>query len=117
MFDLFAGVWLFTDNPEFFGGVRREQDPMPTFQGHVSYTIRPQLWLAVDGTYYVGGETTANGIPANDRKENSRVGLTLSVPVVKGQSIKFNFSKGATARLGSNFTSYGIAWQCTWFDK
>jgi hypothetical protein len=117
MFDLFGGVWLFTDNPDFFGGVHREQDPMPTMQAHVSYTIRPQLWLAVDGTYYWGGETTANGVPAGDRKENSRVGLTLSVPVVKGQSIKFSWSKGATARLGSNFTTYGVAWQYTWFDR
>ena len=117
MFDLFAGVWLFTDNPDFFGGVHREQDPMPTTQAHVSYTFKPQLWLAVDGTYYWGGETTANGIPANDRKENARVGVTLSVPVVKGQSIKFNWSKGATARLGSNFTTYGVAWQYTWFDR
>jgi hypothetical protein len=117
MFDLFAGVWLFSDNPDFFGGVHREQDPMPTMQAHVSYTIRPQLWLALDGTYYWGGETTANGTPADDRKENSRVGLTLSVPVAKGQSIKLNVSKGATARLGSNFTTVGLAWQYTWFDK
>ena len=43
MFDVFAGVWLFSANPDFFGGVHREQDPMPTLQGHVSYTFRPQL--------------------------------------------------------------------------
>ena len=62
MFDVFAGVWLFSDNPDFFGGVHREQEPMPTLQGHVSYTIRPQLWLAFDSTYYFGGETSANGV-------------------------------------------------------
>jgi hypothetical protein len=117
MFDVFAGVWLFSSNPDFFGGVHREQDPMPTLQGHVSYTFKPQLWLALDSTYYFGGETSANGIPQDDRKENSRVGLTLSLPVAKGQSIKLNWSKGATARLGSNFTTYGIAYQYSWFDK
>ena len=116
MFDLFAGVWLFSDNPDFFGGVHREQDPMPTMQAHVSYTFRPQLWLALDTTYYWGGETTANGVPAEDRKENARVGLTLSVPVAKGQSIKLSWSEGATARLGSNFSTYGLAWQYSWFD-
>jgi hypothetical protein len=117
MFDLFAGVWLFSANPDFFRGVHREQDPMPTLQGHVSYTFRPSLWLALDSTYYFGGETTANGVPAGDRKENARVGLTFSMPAGKGNSIKFNWSKGATARLGSNFTTYGIGWQHTWFDK
>jgi len=116
MFDMFAGIWLFSANPDFFGGVHREQDPMPTLQGHVSYTFRPRLWLAFDSTYYFDGVTSADGIPANDRKDNSRVGLTLSLPAGKAQSIKFNYSRGATARLGSNFTTYGLAWQYTWLD-
>ncbi|HEU5134807.1 MAG TPA: transporter [Steroidobacteraceae bacterium] len=116
MFDVFAGVWLFSANPDFFGRVHREQDPMPTLQGHVSYTFRPRLWLALDSTYYFGGETSLDGVDANDRKENSRVGLTLSLPAGKRQSIKFNWSKGATARLGSNFTTFGVGWQYTWFD-
>ena len=90
---------------------------MPTLQGHVSYTFRPRLWLAFDSTYYFGGETTADGVPHGDRKENSRVGLTLSLPVGKRQSIKFSWSRGASTRLGSNFTTFGIAWQYTWFDK
>ena len=55
-------------------------------------------------------------VAANDRKENSRLGLTLSLPAGKAQSIKFNYSRGATARLGSNFTTYGIGWQYTWLD-
>ena len=63
MFDVFAGVWLFTANPDFFGGVHREQDPMPTLQGHVSYTFRPRAWVAFDSTYYFDGETSANGFP------------------------------------------------------
>jgi hypothetical protein len=117
MFDMFAGVWLFTDNDEFFGGVHRSQDPMPTLQWHVSYTIRPRAWVALDSTYYFGGETSADGVDAGDRKENSRVGLTLSLPVAKRHSLKFSYSRGATARLGSNFNSYGIAWQYSWFDK
>ena len=74
------------------------------------------LWLAFDSTYYFDGETSANGVPAGDRKENSRVGLTLSLPAGKKQSIKFNYSRGATARLGSNFTTFGVAWQYTWLD-
>ena len=117
MFDVFAGVWLFSANPDFFGGVHREQDPMPTLQGHVSYTFRPQMWVALDTTYYFDGETSANGVPAGDRKENSRIGLTFSLPAAKGHSLKFSWNRGATTRLGSNFTSYGIAYQYSWFDK
>jgi hypothetical protein len=116
MFDLFVGVWLFSDNPDFFGGVHRSQEPMPTLQWHVSYTIRPRAWVALDSTYYFGGETSANGVSSGDDKDNSRVGLTLSLPAGKSQSIKLNWSRGATARLGSNFTTFGIGWQYSWFD-
>lgn len=117
MFDAYAGAWLFTDNSDFYGGVRREQEVMPTFQAHVSYTFRPGLWVAFDSTYYFGGETTVNGVRKNDRKENSRAGLTLSLPMARWHALKFNWSKGATTRTGNKFTTFGVAYQYTWFDK
>jgi hypothetical protein len=114
--DAYAGVWFFTDNEAFFGGVRREQEPLTSFQVHVSYNIRPRLWLAVDGTYYTGGRTTVDGVQNSDRQENTRAGLTLSVPIGKSQSLKFSWSDGASTRFGGDFTTYGVAWQWAWFD-
>jgi hypothetical protein len=108
-----AGVWVFEDNDEFFGGQRREQDPLASVQAHVSYTFRPRLWLAVNAIYYDGGRTTIDGVLRDDRQSNSRYGLTLSVPVGAAQSLKFTWSDGASTRIGSDFTSYGIAWQYT----
>jgi hypothetical protein len=115
-FDAYAGVWFFTENDAFFGGVRREQDPLTSFQLHVSYNIRPRLWLAADGTYYAGGRTTVNGVQNSDRQGNTRIGLTLSVPIGKSQSLKFNWSDGVSTRFGGDFTTYGVAWQWAWFD-
>ncbi len=112
----YLGVWLFTDNTEFYGGAHREQDPIGTFQAHVSYTMRPRLWLAFDATYYSGGRTDVDGVRKEDLQANSRVGLTLSVPAGGRQSLKFNWSKGATTRIGGDFMTFGMAWQCTWFD-
>lgn len=40
-----AGAWLFTDNTDFFGGQRREQAPLWTFQLHAGYTFRSQTSL------------------------------------------------------------------------
>jgi hypothetical protein len=109
----YAGVWLFEDNPDFFGGQHREQDPLASVQAHVSYTFRPRLWVAFDATYYWGGESTLDGVGKDDRQSNSRGGVTFSVPLGRSQSLKFNWSRGATTRIGSAFTSYGIAWQYT----
>jgi hypothetical protein len=115
-FEAYAGVWLYTENPNFYGGVRREQAPLATLQGHVSYTIRPRMWVAFDATYYNGGRTTQNGIRQDNLEANSRVGLTFSLPLGARQSLKFAASDGATIRIGGDFVTYGIAWQYVWFD-
>ena len=77
---------MFTDNTNFYGGKVRSQDPIGALQLHAIYTFRPRLWLALDGTYYTGGRTTINGTANYDLQQNSRVGLTLSVPLKRLQS-------------------------------
>ncbi len=115
-FEAYAGVWLFTDNVDFFGGQHREQDPITSLQAHVSYTFRPGLWIAANSTWYRGGETTVNGESKADLQENVRVGITLSVPVAARHSIKLTWSDGASTRIGGDFTTWGLAWQYAWFD-
>ncbi len=110
-FEAIAGAWFFQDNEDFFGGRHREQEPLASIQGHVSYTFRPRLWLALNATYYDGGRTTIDGIEKDDRQSNSRYGLTLSVPVAQRQSVKLNWNDGATTRFGSDFSTWGVSWQ------
>ncbi len=114
VFDLYAGAWFFTPNNDFFGGVRRTQQPIGVVQGHVSYVFRPGLWLAANGTWYSGGKTTIDGVRKEDLQKNTRVGATLSVPFGRSQSVKLSWATGATVRLGSDFDTYALAWQYRW---
>jgi len=117
-FDFYTGVWLFTDNSAFFPGTStRQQDPVTTLQAHVSYTLRRRLWAAFDSTWYAGGASHVNNGPPSSRLSNSRVGATLSVPIGKSQSLKIAYSRGATARVGTNFSTIGVAWQLLWFGR
>jgi hypothetical protein len=115
--ELYGGVWVFSDNTDFFGGARREQDPIGTIQAHASYTFKPRLWLAGDATFYTGGRTTVNGVAKADVQSNSRVGLTLALPVGRRGAVKVAWSTGFTTRIGADFTSVGIAWQTVWFGR
>lgn len=108
-----VGAWFFQDNDDFFGGHHREQEPLASIQAHVGYTFRPRLWLAFNATYYDGGRSTIDGVKKDDRQSNSRYGLTLSVPVAQRQSLKLNWNDGASTRIGSEFSTWGIAWQYT----
>jgi hypothetical protein len=114
-FELYAGVWLFEANDNFFGGQVKRQDPLASYQTHIVYEMRPRLWAAVDFTYYAGGETTVNGKPQNDRQGNTRGGLTLSVPIKQDQSLKLSWTRGVSTRIGSSFDTFGIVWQLLWF--
>jgi len=115
--DLAAAVWLFTDNPNFYGGQLRSQAPLWATQGHVSYSFRPGLWLAADATYYAGGRTTVNGVVKDDRQGNTRCGLTLAVPFAKAYSLKFSWSTGVVTRIGGKFTAFAVALQYRWFNR
>ncbi len=115
-FDAYAGVWLFADNTDFYGGHRKSQDPITSLQAHVSYTLRPGLWAAIDATQYSGGVTSVDDVPNSSRQNNLRLGLTLSAPMprVKGLFLKLTYSDGAVVRVGSDFKSVGLAFQYAW---
>jgi hypothetical protein len=109
-----AGVTFFTDNDEFLGDNVREQDPLYSVQGHAIYNFSPNLWAALNATYYTGGRTSVNGARNDDLQQNSRWGATLARTLDRNNSIKLYFNSGATARTGTDFDSVGIAWQYRW---
>jgi hypothetical protein len=115
-FECFAGAWFFSENDNYLNGNHLQQAPIVSLQAHISYTFKPRLWLAVDATGYQGGQTTVDGIPKANQQDNSRVGMTLSLPVGRSQSIKLAYSDGAITRVGSSFRTFTIAWQFSWLD-
>ena len=113
-----VGGWFYTANDHFLGDMRREQDPILTTQGHIVYTFAPNLWLSADATYYTGGRTTVAGIRNDDRQEATRIGLSMSLPIGAGFSLKLAWSETVAARLpGSGFTNFIAGLQFTFFDK
>jgi hypothetical protein len=118
LIDTYAGLWLFTGNDSFYPGTSvRTQAPMGAFQGHVSYSFKPQMWAAFDATYYVGGRSTVNDVPNNDRQSNARVGATFAFPVGRRHSIKLAVSRGAIIRVGADFSTFSFGWQTGWIAR
>jgi hypothetical protein len=115
--DAYAGVWLFSSNSAYYPGVSTlTQNVMTAIQGHASYTLRPRLWLAADGTWYHGGLTAVNDVSSSLALNNSRLGLTLSVPVGDRYSLKASYSSGLVVQKGTNFNTVAIAWQVLWLS-
>jgi hypothetical protein len=123
--DGYAGVWFFTTNSDFWSrniyyeGTRSQsQNPIGSFEGHLSYEAKPRLWASLDGNYWFGGKTSINGIqnPVT-QQANSRIGGTVSLPITKHQSLKFSYSNGTYIRYGGNYQSVTAAWQYSWLGK
>jgi len=120
--DTYGGVWLYTTNPEYYShnqvypGTRsQQQSPIGSFEGHLSYDVKPRLWASLDGNFWFGGSTSINGVEnIKTSQRNSRIGGTLSVPVTKHQSLKWSYSRGDYTRFGGDFNNVAFAWQYSW---
>jgi hypothetical protein len=114
--DSSVGFWFFTTNESYFPGhARKVQDAVFALQGHVSYALPHRAWLAINGTWFAGGETRVDRAINPDEQRNARLGVTLSVPVARQQSLKFVYSTGATTRRGSDFDTFTVTWQLVTF--
>ena len=111
--DFYLGAWLFTANNSFQGRTRR-QSPIASSQFHLSYNVKPKLWVAFDTTFYAGGRTTVNGVRGNDLQRNSRIGGTVSFRLDRRQSLKFAYSRGAFTTIGADFQALSFGYQYLW---
>ena len=110
------GATFFTDNTDYVNGGTREQSPIGSFQGHLIYTIRPGLWVAGDGNFWNGGRITTNGAPGLVDQENSRIGITVAVPVARHQ-FRVSYSLGAYTTIGGDFHSIGVSYSRAWSGR
>jgi hypothetical protein len=114
--DAYGGVWFFTANKNFRGKTRT-QDPIASFQFHLTYNLRPAFWFGVDANFYSGGLIETDGVPGTIKQNNSRIGGTLSLPIARAQSLKFSASRGIIVSRGGDFTSLGVAYNYAWASK
>jgi hypothetical protein len=112
--ELSAGVFLFSDNEDYYIGRTLEQDPVYTTQVHVTYSYTPGAWAAVSVNNDSGGQTTVDGIKMHDSINNSRGGLTLALPVNRNNSVKLFASTSLHTSVGRDYDLLGIVWQHRW---
>jgi hypothetical protein len=122
--DAYGGVWLFTENDDYLApspdvpGSVRQQSPIGSFEGHVSYDVKPRFWVSLDANYWRGGQTTVNGVRSlTSLQSNSRLGVTGAVPFSSHQSLKCSYSDGVITRVGGRFRVFSAAWQYSWVGR
>ena len=110
------GAVFFTDNTNFVNGRTRQQAPIMALQGHLIRTIRPGFWVAADGNYWRGGAVTTTGSGKTAEQRNSRLGITLALPIHTHQ-VRASYSFGAYTTIGGDFHSVGMSYSYAWAGR
>jgi hypothetical protein len=113
--ELYTGIWFFSDNGEYLETKTLSQDPVWGTQAHLSYVFRPGMWLAGNAVYVNGGETSVDGVAANNFQKNWRFGATFALPLAPQHGLKFVFNTGVATRIGADFDSFTVVYQYSWF--
>ncbi len=116
-FELTGSAWIFTDNDDFFGGNKLEQDPFYTIQGHVVYYFRPSMWMSGGLAYGIGQESTIDGENKDDRKQNLVFALSAGYSVTRNFGIKIGYlGTRALADTGLDFDSFVVGATFFWSE-
>jgi hypothetical protein len=119
--DGYGGVWFYTTNPAYYDIPEpkpQTEEPIGSFEGHLSYSLKGRAWASLDGNFWFGGVTALNSIRSLDTKQtSSRVGGTVSLPFTKHQSVKVAYSHGSYIRFGGDYSNLQVAWQYSWIGR
>jgi hypothetical protein len=111
--DLYAHARFFTDNTSYRGTEVLRQDPLPGFEGHVSYTFG-KAWASIDTLYAFRGTTYVNGIDQSDAQQNLTLGTEINISLNSRNSLVLQFAKAVVHQNAPTYTGFAVKYAYTW---
>ncbi len=109
-----AGIWMFTDNDEFLGGLTLDQAPLATAKINMVRSVRPGFWFSFSGGFGYGGRTEVNGIVRDTLQRNYRLGFNLAYPLTTRTGIAVSVVSSHNLGAGAQFNALALAYQFQW---
>lgn len=110
-YELTGSTFRYTDNDEFFGGNKLEQEPVRALQAHIIRVFKPGLWASLSAAYGWRGETRVNGVASNNDKSDFLAALSIGFPVTRSQGMKLAYIRSQTRRVtGADLHTLALAW-------
>jgi hypothetical protein len=113
--EAYAAAWLFTRNPDFFGGNYLTQKPLYAFTLHAIHTMpKRRIWMSAGAGYAVGGRTRVNDIETDTQISTFRFGLNFAVPVGTRHTFRLTGMTGVREQRGADFNNLALWYQFAW---
>lgn len=109
-----GGVWVYTDNSDFYGGLTVSQDSFLVAKVNAIRTVRPGLWWAVGMGYGQGGQTFVDGVPRATSQKNWRITAMVVLPLSQTSGLSLTAISGKTFQAGPDFDVLAVAYQFSW---
>jgi hypothetical protein len=110
-YELTGSVFLYTDNDEFLGNNKREQDPIYALQTHLNYQSTKRWWASIGAGYDLGGESKINGVEKDDRQRDLLYGVSAGLPIGSRSSVKLTYIAGRTYEdTGQDTDSFALSY-------
>jgi hypothetical protein len=90
-YELTGSVFLYTDNDDFFGNNKLEQNPLFAAQAHLTYVSPQHWWVSVGTGHDWDGETSINGENKDNRRRDVLYGISAGFPVGSHSSVKLAY--------------------------
>jgi hypothetical protein len=87
--EFLPAVWLFGTNNDYVGQTMTT-DPMFQVDAHLTRDLTERFWVALDASWYTGGQATVNGIPGQ-KLDNLGFGPTLGYQINENLNLTFGY--------------------------
>ncbi|HKD07324.1 MAG TPA: transporter [Bryobacteraceae bacterium] len=112
--DGYANAYFFTDNTGYHGREILRQQPLPGFEGHLSYSFTSSIWASVDLRYAFRGDTLVDSGDQQNSQQNVTLGSEVNVSLSPKHSLLFLLAKAVVYRNAPASTIFGIKYIYGW---
>jgi len=113
LFEFEIGAWIYANNDDFLGQVRK-QKPIYSTEAHLVKVTRSGVWASLDVNFYRGGSTRTGDITQADPLKNSRAGFTLFYPWKHRHGLRGSYSNGIFTSSGGDFNTFSLSYIYSW---
>lgn len=113
-FDGYANAYFYTDNTSYHGREILRQDPLPGFEGHISYFFNDNLWASLDTRYSFRATTFVDGADQKNAQQNFILGSEMNVSINSRNSLLFEFAKALVHQNGPTLVGFSVKYNYAW---
>jgi hypothetical protein len=112
--DGYANSYFYTKNSAYRGAQTLQQQPLPGFEGHISYSFFESLMVSLDTRYSFGGDTSINSMGQNSPQKNFILGSEVLWSLNERNSLRLVLAKALVHQNGPSISGITLKYDYYW---